>query len=62
MWAIVDVDEPGVASDVYAGLLRDGNMDCRGAAKALHKAVANLRGKIGRNAFERWAPIVHIGL
>lgn len=61
MWGIVDADAPEVASQVYADLLKDGKMDCTGASRALHKAVAGLRNKIGQDSFERWMPFVHIG-
>lgn len=62
MWGIGDKDAPKIASRVYAELLKDGSMDCKGAAKALHKAVTSLREEVGQNAFERWVPFIHIGI
>lgn len=62
MWSIADIDGPEVAGRVYAELLKDGNMDHRGAARALHRAVVELREKIGVESFERWVPFVHIGV
>ena len=32
------------------------------AARALHKAVAGLREKVGDDAFQRWVPFIHIGV
>lgn len=61
MWSINDEDGPEVAGRVYAELLKDGQMDCTMAARALHKAVAGLRGKIGEDSFDRWVPFIHIG-
>lgn len=61
MWAIHDEDAPDIAQQVYADLLSNGKMDCDGAARALHRAVAQLRRKLGENLFERWAPFVHFG-
>lgn len=61
MWGIADVDAPEIAQDVYADLLRGGNMDHTGSSRALHKAMKKLREKVGVDSFERWAPFVHIG-
>lgn len=62
MWAIYDVDGPEIGGDVYAELLKDGKMDCKGAARATHKAVAQLRQKVGDDSFGRWVPFIHIGV
>lgn len=61
MWSIADIDGPEVAGRVYAEL-KDGGMDHRGAARALHKAVVELRENIGMDAFKRWVPFIHIGV
>ncbi|CAE6465629.1 unnamed protein product [Rhizoctonia solani] len=62
MWSVWDKDAPFVSDRVYDVLLKDGRMDCRESAKALHYAVAELRKKIGNNQFARWVPFIHIGL
>ena len=62
MWSIVDIDGPKVAGRVYAELLKDGKLDHKSAASALHKAVAELREKIGVDSFKRWVPFIHIGV
>ncbi|KAG8786362.1 hypothetical protein FRC12_016674 [Ceratobasidium sp. 428] len=62
MWSINDKDAPFVAERVYAELLDGGIPDSTKAARALHKAVAKLRDKIGENAFESWVPYIHLGL
>lgn len=62
MWSIQDEDGPEVAGEVYAELLKDGSMDCTGASRALHKAIATLREKVGASSFERWVPFIHMGL
>ncbi|KAG8795691.1 hypothetical protein FRC12_011300 [Ceratobasidium sp. 428] len=62
MWSINDKDAPFVAEQVYAELLDGGIPDSTKAARALHKAVAELRDKIGENAFESWVPYIHLGL
>ncbi|KAG8788690.1 hypothetical protein FRC12_014307 [Ceratobasidium sp. 428] len=61
MWSIQDQDAPLIAGKVYETLLEGEAPDHWKAARALHQAVANLRDKVGVNAFERWAPYVHIG-
>jgi CHAT domain-containing protein len=62
MWSVVDADAPVVADSVYAQLLKNGKMEHRDAAKALHAAVGNLRAKRGENAFVRWVPYIHMGV
>lgn len=62
MWSIEDEDGPEVARRVYAELLKDERMDSTRASKALHMAVADLRGSVGDNMFWRWVPFIHIGL
>ncbi|EUC62673.1 aromatic di-alanine and TPR containing protein, putative [Rhizoctonia solani AG-3 Rhs1AP] len=61
MWSVMDSDAPFVADKVYGHLLRDGKMNCKGAARALHYAVAELRENIGYKEFTRWIPYIHIG-
>ncbi|CAE6477625.1 hypothetical protein ACGC1H_002382 [Rhizoctonia solani] len=61
MWSVWDKDAPFVADKVYGALLKEGKMDCRESARALHYAVAELRKEIGDNKFERWVPFIHIG-
>ncbi|CAE6451664.1 unnamed protein product [Rhizoctonia solani] len=62
MWAVGDSDAPFVADKVYSRILKDGQMDCRGTARALHFAVEELRRDIGDENFARWVPFIHIGL
>lgn len=62
MWSIWDIDGPECARDVYEELFKDGKMNHTGAARALHKAVTKLRGKVGEDLFERWVPFIHIGV
>jgi CHAT domain-containing protein len=62
MWSVKDADAPVIADKVYGELLKDGRMDHRDAAKALHIAVNHLRAKRGEMAFERWVPFIHIGV
>ncbi|CAE6443371.1 unnamed protein product [Rhizoctonia solani] len=61
MWAIADKDAPLVASRVYSQVIKDGQLDYRRSARALHTAVGELRTKVGEKAFARWAPFIHIG-
>ncbi|KAG8739617.1 hypothetical protein FRC10_005388 [Ceratobasidium sp. 414] len=61
MWSIKDNDAPLVAKEIYAQLLEGGVPNSRKAAKALHSAVAGLRGKVGEQNFARWVPFIHIG-
>lgn len=62
MWSIQDEDAPEVARGVYADLLKDGRLDCTRAPRALHKAIAGLRERVGEPSFERWVPFVHMGI
>ncbi|QRW10030.1 CHAT domain protein [Ceratobasidium sp. AG-Ba] len=62
MWSIKDDDAPLIADIVYSELLKDGKMDHTRAARALHKAVNELRERVGEKEFWRWAPFVHIGV
>ncbi|CAE6416535.1 unnamed protein product [Rhizoctonia solani] len=62
LWSIMDEDAPGIAEDVYAELMHDGKMDHTKSARALHKAVGELRKKVGPECIGRWAPFVHIGV
>jgi hypothetical protein len=59
MWS---VDALEVADSVYAQLLKDGKMEPRDAAKALHVAVGRLRAKRGEHVFVRWIPYIHMGV
>ncbi|KAG8756520.1 hypothetical protein FRC11_005255, partial [Ceratobasidium sp. 423] len=61
MWSVWDKDAPLVADKVYGQLLKDGEMDCRDSAKALHYAIWALRREIGDEKFLRWVPFIHIG-
>ncbi|KAB5589201.1 Aromatic di-alanine and TPR containing protein [Ceratobasidium theobromae] len=61
MWSIRDKDAPLITDSVYGQLLKDGGMDCRNAAGALHAAVSKLRAAVGEKAFARWVPYIHIG-
>jgi CHAT domain-containing protein len=62
MWSVKDEDAPVVADQVYGQLLKDGKMDYKDAAKALHEAVGALRAKVGENEFGRWVPYIHMGV
>jgi CHAT domain-containing protein len=62
MWSVMDADAPVIADKVYGQLLKDGKMNHTDAAKALHMAVAELRAKVGEDAFARWVPYIHIGV
>lgn len=62
MWSVGDEDAAEVARGVYAELLKDGEMNCEGAAKALHKAVGEMRDRVGESSFSQWVPFIHIGL
>ncbi|KAH7337313.1 CHAT domain-containing protein [Rhizoctonia solani] len=61
MWAVGDRDAPLVADRVYNHLLKDGRMDTREAAKALHLAVIELRERIGVDKYSHWTQYIHIG-
>ncbi|CAE6515150.1 unnamed protein product [Rhizoctonia solani] len=61
MWSIMDNDGPVVADIVYGHLLKDGKMNHRDAARALHIAVGRLREVVGEEEFVRWVPFIHIG-
>ena len=62
MWSVRDSDAPRVADKVYGQLLKDGRMNYKDAAKALHVAVGGLREKIGEKEFVRWVPYIHLGV
>ncbi|KAH7322203.1 TPR-like protein [Rhizoctonia solani] len=61
MWSIHDSDAPLVANVVYAQLLKNGSMEHKNAARALHMAVEELRIEVGEREFSRWVPYIHIG-
>ncbi|CEL58410.1 hypothetical protein RSOLAG1IB_08517 [Rhizoctonia solani AG-1 IB] len=61
MWSVIDDDAPLVADRVYAQLMKGGKIGNRESGKALHKAVGELRDKVGEKAFERWVPYIHVG-
>ncbi|KAG8752458.1 hypothetical protein FRC11_008341 [Ceratobasidium sp. 423] len=61
MWSVHDDDAPLVADKVYGQLTKDGKLGNGEAGRALHNAVAELRGKVGEDAFGRWVPYIHIG-
>ena len=70
MWSIGDRDAPEVAQNVYEQLFRLGRRegdgegekmpDARGAAQALHVAVARLRARNVPST--SWVPFIHVGL
>ncbi|KAG8753409.1 hypothetical protein FRC11_007449, partial [Ceratobasidium sp. 423] len=63
MWSIQDPDAPVIAQGVYARLIKQGKMDYKGTAVALHEAVEELRSSgVGEDGFWRWVPYIHIGV
>jgi len=62
MWSIQDDDAPIVAEKFYEYLVEEAGGDSSRAAYALHHAVTHLRNGRGENAFERWAPFIHLGV
>jgi hypothetical protein len=62
MWSVMDSDAPVIADRVYGQLLKDGRMEYKDAAKALHIAVKDLHAMVGENAFVCWIPYIHIGV
>ncbi|KAG8712495.1 hypothetical protein FRC11_015028 [Ceratobasidium sp. 423] len=62
MWSVQDADAPVIANGVYRELMKDGMMDYRKAAMALHKAVGELRAEVGDKQFGRWVPFIHLGV
>ncbi|KAJ1300992.1 hypothetical protein OPQ81_003416 [Rhizoctonia solani] len=61
MWSVVDDDAPFVADKVYDQLMKEGKVGNGEGGRALHNAVAELRGKVGEKEFARWVPYIHIG-
>ncbi|KAJ1305622.1 hypothetical protein OPQ81_000619 [Rhizoctonia solani] len=61
MWSVHDEDAPLVADKVYAQLMKDKTLGNGEAGRALHNAVAELRGKIGEREYTRWVPYIHVG-
>ncbi|KAF8676795.1 TPR-like protein [Rhizoctonia solani] len=61
MWSVADDDAPFIADRVYPQLIEGGKLGEGEAGKALHKAVAELRERVGENKFGRWVPYIHIG-
>ncbi|EUC60716.1 aromatic di-alanine and TPR containing protein [Rhizoctonia solani AG-3 Rhs1AP] len=61
MWSVVDEDAPFAADKVYSQLMQEGKLGNGEAGKALHNAVAGLRGRVGEKEFGRWVPYIHIG-
>ncbi|KAH7320470.1 CHAT domain-containing protein [Rhizoctonia solani] len=61
MWAVVDLDAPILADQVYERSLKDGRMDYRDSVRALHAAVNHLRDRVGYQDFIRWVPYIHVG-
>jgi hypothetical protein len=55
---------PKVVDAFYDHLMqpREGAPDPTNAARALHKAIAELRQKERGCPFKRWVPFVHFGL
>ncbi|MBE1484382.1 CHAT domain-containing protein [Plantactinospora soyae] len=58
LWSVRDETAAQVAADVYAVLVRNGGLDPRLAAQALHHAIRELRRQAGPSA---WTPFIHIG-
>ncbi|CUA75824.1 Serine/threonine-protein kinase MRCK gamma [Rhizoctonia solani] len=55
MWSVSDEDAPFVADKVYGQLMKVGNIGDGEVGRALHNAVAELRGRIGEKEFIRWS-------
>ncbi|KAB5587932.1 DNA double-strand break repair Rad50 ATPase [Ceratobasidium theobromae] len=62
LWAIIDADGPVVAEEFYRRVMKDGKIDLKRVAIALHMALHVLRSKIGEEKFSRWCGFVHIGV
>ncbi|KAG9037156.1 hypothetical protein FRB95_006710 [Tulasnella sp. JGI-2019a] len=62
MWAMADEDRPTLAEEFYKYMFRNGPeaVDCREAARALSKAVRELRRT--KVPMERWINVVHYGM
>ncbi|CAE6431658.1 unnamed protein product [Rhizoctonia solani] len=61
MWSMRDMDGPEISQQIYEELLKDEQLDCTSAARALHGAVKKLRDRVGVALFSRWIPFVHFG-
>ncbi|CAE6426364.1 unnamed protein product [Rhizoctonia solani] len=61
MWSVSDADAPDINNEVYKRLLKDGKLDYRESARALHDSVNMLRECVGEKNFTRWVPYIHIG-
>ncbi|GAB1528493.1 hypothetical protein RhiTH_011687, partial [Rhizoctonia solani] len=61
MWSVMDADAPLVADKFYEVLLKDPELNHRGAATALHTSVKTLRETVGQEQFVQWLPYVHFG-
>jgi CHAT domain-containing protein len=70
MWSVFDEHGPDVAESFYGVMLEDEmnegspRVDGRRAARALHQATKELRGKISDSSYSflAWVPYVHIGI
>ncbi|KAG9082726.1 hypothetical protein FS749_006617 [Ceratobasidium sp. UAMH 11750] len=60
LWSIRDADAPVVSDSFYTCMLDGSTPDVRKAARALHKAVGDLREEVGEGEFARWVPFIHI--
>lgn len=60
LWTVGDEPAAQVAADVYAALVRDGDLTADDAAPALHAAVRRLRDA-HRDRPSVWMPFAHIG-
>ncbi|KAJ7213456.1 CHAT domain-containing protein [Mycena pura] len=61
LWSMNDQDGPLVAKKFYSHLFRDGRQpQARDAAEALHLAIKQLRRQ--DVPYERWVPIIHMGI
>ncbi|PVF99204.1 hypothetical protein CPB86DRAFT_757230 [Serendipita vermifera] len=59
MWSIGDNDAPRIAEEVYRRVLKGGQPNWKGAARALHEGVKTLRESGA--GFISWVPFIHIG-
>jgi len=60
MWSISDSDGPLIAEEFYKCLWKDGNLDVRQAAYALHDAVEKLCKRSTSSL--QWVPFIHMGI
>ncbi|CCO34723.1 hypothetical protein BN14_08830 [Rhizoctonia solani AG-1 IB] len=61
MWSVMDDDAPFVTDKIYGQLMKSRKVGNGEAGRALHRAMAALREKVGEKEFRRWVPYIHIG-